>query len=108
MNNRVGYIHNFRLSAQSVNLMSRFVRTAKAKNFGSLRLHDTDILIKMWVTVQTSQDEYLERLFNQILHALNVPVEEAKEYFLTVHNATFDKSKDRAEPKESLLYKQSA
>lgn len=68
----IAYVHNFRLSAETVSLMSNFVRIAKTRKISYLKLHDHAILFKMGSIAIATDDDQLNELFNKILVSLNL------------------------------------
>ncbi len=56
--------------------MNKFVRRVRAKNLGRLKLHDPEILVKMWLVVQSTEDEQLRDTFMGLLSALNISFDE--------------------------------
>ena len=70
--NKIVDIRSYRLDANVVVLMSRFVRHVQKSEYGNLRLHDKDIILKMAQLVNSSKDETLSRLFDDIVTKLGI------------------------------------
>ncbi len=87
----IHYVHNFRLGAETVSLMSHFVRVAKAKRLAHLKLNDHAILFKMGSVAIATDDDGLNELFNKILISLNL-----NEYEIANCRDTIEGTKDES------------
>lgn len=70
--NKTTDIRSHRLDASVVRLMSQFVRHVQKSEYGSLRLHDKDIILKMAELVHSTKDQTLSKLFNDIVVKLGL------------------------------------
>lgn len=70
--NKIIDIRNYRLDADIVVLMTRFIRYVQKNSNKKLRLHDKNIILKMAEEAHSSEDETLLKLFNAIVAKLGI------------------------------------